>query len=503
MRDNRNSAGGGRRDIRTGGSVPGNPSFRKQNNNSGSRSLSHEMRSSGEGRYAYSRKYRDAGAGANAKHDINNAKGARADYGADIRDGFRHTDHVGINGINGINGISRNTGNTGNTGMVGNVDNAGRVGRTGRFVDSGDYIYNRRKKKDSSGRFSASVLSIVLASVLLIVLIVTMAVSLVKCSEDNDDLSSVGRVTLPSELYNGSPDSKAEAEEPETELADSVSYSVTDETLPLKGITSGYGILVDIQSKTVIAEKRAYDRIYPASMTKIMTLIVAVENTEDLEAKFTMTAEITDQMYIEGASVAGFIAGEQISIRDLLYGLILPSGGDAAAGLAQFVGGTESGFVALMNNKVEELGLSDTHFANPTGLHDPANYTTSYEMAQILEYALENEVCREVLSAYKYVTSVTEQHPEGITLTSTVLSRMNGDEAENVFVLGGKTGYTVEAKNCLATFAVDMYEYESEAQCRQKEPRYILVTAYNGEKYGPVFDAIHSYKEYSDQGTLS
>ena len=100
---------------------------------------------------------------------------------------------------------------------------------------------------------------------------------------------------------------------------------------------------------------------------------------------------------------------------------------------------------------------------------------------------------RSVLSAYKYTTSSTEQHPDGITLTSTLFSRMAGDEVEGLFVQGGKTGYTIEAKNCLCTFAANCREDEAATT----DPQYILVTALaSGNEYVPVFDAIAAYEEY-------
>lgn len=281
-----------------------------------------------------------------------------------------------------------------------------------------------------------------------------------------------------------------------TEETFPVSHAVTDDETTgfAADLDFTHGILIDVESNTVIASKDGDTRMYPASMTKIMTLIVAAESVENLDETFTMTAEITDPLYLANASVAGFLVGEEVTVRDLIYGLILPSGGDGALGLAYHIAGSEEAFAALMNEKAKELGLKNTHFTNCTGLHDDDHYTTCHEMAMILEYAIKDEFMREVLSTYQYTTEITPEHPEGILLTSTLLSRMNGDESGTVFVQGGKTGYTIEAKNCLATFATKLIPGMSEESLKAQPPKYILVTAGSGEKFGPVFAAIDIYE---------
>jgi len=266
----------------------------------------------------------------------------------------------------------------------------------------------------------------------------------------------------------------------------------------LTGMSSSNGILIDRKTGTVLASRGGDAVIFPASMTKIMTLIVAYEHAESLDDKFTMVAEITDPLYIAGASVAGFLIGEEITVRDMIYGLMLPSGGDGALGLAYHIAGSEAAFAELMNEKAKELGLKNTNFVNCTGLHDPNHFSTCREIAVILEYALRNDFMREVMSTYTYTTSVTPEHPEGITLYSTVLSRMEGDEPGWAMIMGGKTGYTIEAKNCLATFATICTPGEDKDSVKKREPDFILVTCGSGEKYGPVYDAIDIYKTFSE-----
>lgn len=245
-----------------------------------------------------------------------------------------------------------------------------------------------------------------------------------------------------------------------------------------------YTILVDVNSHQVIAGKQYEEKIFPASMTKVMTLIVAVEHIEDMEATFEMTAELIDPLYREDASMAGFAPGEMVTAKDMLYGLILPSGADAAVGLANMISGTEEEFVKLMNEKCEELGLENTHFMNTSGLYHDKHYTTALEMAMIMEYAMSNEMCAQILSTYQYTTNKTPQNPEGLLLTSTMFSRMYGNEVDTVTIKAGKTGYVGEAGSCLVSYA------------ERGDDKYIAVSAKASGKWHVVFDAFELYGNY-------
>ena len=222
-------------------------------------------------------------------------------------------------------------------------------------------------------------------------------------------------------------------------------------TLDLE-LYSSSAVLVDVQSGTVLAEKGMDEKIYPASMTKVMTLLVAAENLPDLDAAFTMTQAIIDPIYLAGASMAGFVDGETVTMRDLLYGAILPSGAEATEALAQTVAGSEEGFVAMMNEKAAALGLTNTHFMNTSGLHDENHYSTVREIALVLQAALENETCAEILSAENYRASETEQHPDGLAMTNKFLYRVHHEYAlGGAEITAAKTGYTAEAMNCCAS----------------------------------------------------
>ncbi len=253
-------------------------------------------------------------------------------------------------------------------------------------------------------------------------------------------------------------------------------------------ISSTYGVLVSLQDSLILAEKSATAKMYPASMTKVMSLITACEHIENLSDTVTVTSTIIDPLYREGASLAGFSPGETVTVQDLLYGMVLPSGAEASAALAEYIAGSEEEFVKLMNEKAAEMGLNATHFTNCTGLHNENHYSTAVEMAMIMAYAMEHEACAEILSAYQYTTTPTEKHPEGILLESTMFSRMYGDEPDGVTILAGKTGYTNEGHHCLMSYAKDDITGEA----------YIFVSADSTEKFGPVFDAIHVYSDYTE-----
>jgi D-alanyl-D-alanine carboxypeptidase (penicillin-binding protein 5/6) len=262
-----------------------------------------------------------------------------------------------------------------------------------------------------------------------------------------------------------------------------VSSSYVDITSP--DIKSPHVALLDVNSNQIVAGRDYNGKIYPASMTKVMTLIVAVENLKNLDEKFTFTSEMIDPLIRDDASRAGFDAGEEVSAKNLLYGLILPSGADAAVALSDMTCGSEEEFVNLMNEKCEELGLKSTHFVNASGLHNDDQYTTPVEMAMILEYAMQDETCAQVLSTYQYTTDPTPQHPEGILLTSTMFSRMYGNEVEGVTISSGKTGYTEQAKHCLVSFA------------KRDDKQYIAVTAGAGNRWYVIFDDFAIYRDYT------
>ena len=231
--------------------------------------------------------------------------------------------------------------------------------------------------------------------------------------------------------------------------------SVTDDTKTLDlELYSEYALLIDLKSNTVIAQKNADARIYPASMTKVMTILTAAEHIENWDETFTMTQSIIDPLFLADASMAGFVHDEEVSMMDLLYGAVLPSGAEATQALAITVAGSEVAFAELMNEKAQALGLTDTHFVDASGLHDENHYTTLSDMAIILQAALDNPRCREVLTSVNHTSSPTEQHPEGVAMTNKFLYRIQPQQTGNVNIQAAKTGYTAQAMNCCVSYGV-------------------------------------------------
>lgn len=284
-----------------------------------------------------------------------------------------------------------------------------------------------------------------------------------------------------------------EAETPAAESEPEPTYTV-ERTPQTAAITteaaSEYAVVIDPANGTILAEKAADTRINPASMTKILTLLVAVEQIEasgvSLDDTFTMTLEITDYCYVHECSVVGFLNDEVIPIRDLLYGTILPSGADAALGLAYYLCGSQEAFVTLMNEKLEELGLSDTaHFTNCVGLYDEAHNCTVTDMALILKAAMENDLCREVLSTHIYHTQPTAQHPEGQDFSNWFLRKIEDHVPDGLEVVGGKTGYVVQSGNCAASWAETSDGH-----------RYICVTGSTYSSWRAIYDHVALYTQY-------
>lgn len=254
------------------------------------------------------------------------------------------------------------------------------------------------------------------------------------------------------EMQPVEPEEEPEPEQ-QTEAKTYARAEETDETrtLDLELYSEG-AILIDAQTNTVIAEKNPDARIYPASMTKVMTALVACEKIENWDDTFTMTQEIIDPLYLADASLAGFVNGEKIPMLDLVYGAILPSGAEATEALAIYVAGSEEKYAELMNEKAAELGLTDTHFVDASGLHDENHYTTLRDMAVILQAAMDNEICRKVLSTTYYTCQPTEQHPDGLQIFNKFLSRVENLDRAGAEIDGAKTGYTAQAMNCCASF---------------------------------------------------
>ena len=206
----------------------------------------------------------------------------------------------------------------------------------------------------------------------------------------------------------------------------------------LPKINSRRYIVYDRISKSMIIGKNEDVKSAMASTTKIMTTIVILEKA-DLNETVTVSVKAGGT----GGSRLGLKRGDKTSVKDLLYGLMLRSGNDAAVALAEHVGGSVKGFAELMNEKASELGLTNTHFVTPHGLDDANHYTTALELAKLTDYAMNNETFSKIVGT-KSITIYINNQPRQINNTNELLGVLNG-------VVGVKTGFTNNAGRCLVT----------------------------------------------------
>lgn len=261
------------------------------------------------------------------------------------------------------------------------------------------------------------------------------------------------------------------------------------ETKSLDGlIESRYAILYDLDESRIVAEKNSEEVIYPASMTKIMTALVLAETLSGrLTELQTITQDIVDYIYAHDASNCGFDVGEQVSIYDLLYGVVLPSGADAVMAACRAAAGSDQAFVDLMNQKARDLGLSENaNFCNATGLYDANHHLTVKDMAQILRAAMENDLARTVLSAHTYQTQPTNKHSNGKSFSNLFLRRIEDQNTNGTTVVAAKTGYVRQSMFCAASYAIS-----------QSGKHYIVVTGYAPSTWQCIYDQAAIYRTYT------
>lgn len=221
-------------------------------------------------------------------------------------------------------------------------------------------------------------------------------------------------------------------------------------------VNSPSAILFNSNTEKILYEKNAYEIKYPASTTKIMTAILVLENC-NLD-NFTTVSTTAIQIPI-GYTNANLQPDEIITINDLLHLLLIVSANDAANVLAEYVSGSIDSFSNMMNAKAKEIGCLNTNFINPSGIHNSNHYSTAYDLCLIANYAMKNQVFRQIVSTANYTTSSTNKSEERIlTNTNKLLHEFVGKSNDNniyyyEFATGIKTGYTTEAKNCLIASA--------------------------------------------------
>lgn len=270
-------------------------------------------------------------------------------------------------------------------------------------------------------------------------------------------------------------------------------YADKSATISSADINSEKAVVLNLTDNKIIASRQSSQIIYPASMTKVMTLIVVFENLKNessLNEVLTISEAVQSQMEALGSSGFGLKAGEKLTVRDLLYVMILQSDNIACVTLAEYIAGSEADFVKLMNAKAREMGLAEeqTLFQNCTGLHHKYHFTTCKDMSVIMAYAMQNTFCAEILTAKSYVPSNNFRPADQCTFWNAFLvhgineGKVGPDTAE---IRAGKTGYTDEAKSCLVSYAVG-----------DNGKEYIVVTASAKTSNDRLNDQLYLYNKY-------
>lgn len=213
-------------------------------------------------------------------------------------------------------------------------------------------------------------------------------------------------------------------------------------------ISSNNVIMYNLNDNEIIYQKNINEKIYIASLTKIMTTIVAIENIKNLNDKVTITKKVFESIPTT-ASLAGFKVNDKVTYLDLLYGAMLPSGADATIALAQNISGSEKEFIDLMNKKAFDLGLKNTNFVNTSGLDVSNHYSTVYDMSMILLYALQNKTFKKIYEAKEYVTT------NNIKMRSSLKAISDKYKINTNYIIGSKTGSTKKAGLCLSSTATN------------------------------------------------
>lgn len=241
-----------------------------------------------------------------------------------------------------------------------------------------------------------------------------------------------------------------------------------------------YNLTDDAEVKSLNAEERRY----PASLVKIMTTYIAIKNIDDLSKVVTIDERSYDNLIKENSSMAGFAKGERVTYRDLLYGTMLPSGGECAESLAIGLFGNRDIFIDEMNRMAKKLNLKNTNYKNVSGLDDYKQYSTAKDIAMLLKECLKDGNFRAIFTKPYYISTKTLKHPKGLYMQSTVLKRLKNIKENDFKIIGGKSGTTQEAGLCWATLSV------------KNGKEYIIVVM------GSPFDDIESIEDGHIKDTL-
>lgn len=248
--------------------------------------------------------------------------------------------------------------------------------------------------------------------------------------------------------------------------------------------SSEHIVLYNMNEDKIIYELAKDEKTSIASLTKIMTTLVAIENIQDYDEKVQIHYSMFTGLAEENASVIGLKSGQVVTYNDLLYGMLLSSGADATRAIAVSISGTEEAFVALMNQKAKELKMTNTNFINTTGLDEEGQYSTANDVAILLKAALKNEKFKEIFTTESYVFS-----DKSLTAYSTIRKTATKYGYEIDYIKGAKTGYTYNAGKCLASIAID----------EENNIEYLLVTTNASTNTNDAYhlkDAVTIYNYY-------
>lgn len=250
-------------------------------------------------------------------------------------------------------------------------------------------------------------------------------------------------------------------------------------------INSKNAILYNMNDKEVIYEKNSEDIVQIASLTKIVTAITVIENTDNLEKEVTITKDMLKGL--NGYAKVGFKVGDKLTYMELLYALMLPSAADAAQALAIDMSGSIEEFANLMNQKVEEIGVTNSKFDNPTGMDSENNYSTASDLAKILIYSLENDTFKTIFNSNYYTINSINKKIEKTFITTSSLYKL-----DTSIIKGAKTGFTYKGGMCLAsTTTIDNVNYllitlGAEARTTNNLKDTIKIYEYYSTNYGYI-----------------
>ncbi len=217
-------------------------------------------------------------------------------------------------------------------------------------------------------------------------------------------------------------------------------------------------LLFDVENQNILYSEHAHEKLYPASTTKIMTTYVALKHG-NLSDMVTVSANAVDVP--SDSSTARLEEGDRLSLEDLLYSLMLPSGNDSAVAIAEHISGSVEAFAELMNKEAASLGATNSHFVNAHGYHEDEHYTTAYDLYLILNACVKNETFLDIISSTYRSTTITKVNGASREITWNQSNKfINGvrEVPDGITILGGKTGTTYEAGYCLALYGKDAKE---------------------------------------------